>query len=134
MIGRPKLLRVVLTICIFIAVSATVILYYRWYIRPQVSEKAIYATLQGIEVNNRDKVIATPKIIDSGRDGIVLGVRNSDRRFPYSWISLSKVSDGNLFMVPESQIITDGCDRLDEAVRGLRVNRHALRLIKLRCR
>ena len=99
-----------------------------WYVLeefiPGVDEKAAYAALQGIEMTHRNLLLKTPiVIVDGGDAGEVLGLRNPDRDFPYTWISLSHVGpDGNVLMVSEGDRIQDRCGSIGSSLKDKKPN------------
>ena len=52
-------------------------------------QKAIYSTMQGIEIKYREKAVSTPFILEES--GLrVIALPSQDGKFPYVWIALNQ--------------------------------------------
>jgi hypothetical protein len=82
-------------------------------------DKAIYATLQGIEIETRGRDLHTPVVLrNSGDAGDVLGVRSTSARFPYCWVSLTKTGADGEVMALDCKGWATHCDDIEAAIRG----------------
>jgi hypothetical protein len=94
-----------------------------WYVLeefiPGIDEKAAYAALQGIEMDHRNLSVKTPiVIVDGGDAGEVLGLRNPNKNFPYTWISLNHVGpDGSVLVVSDGDKILDYCGSIQASLK-----------------
>jgi len=76
--------------------------------------KAIFATLQALEVHNRQSNIAAPKLfLTYPETGPIIVVATSDHEIPYAWIAGTvNACDGELCMVPGKAHIVIGCEKV----------------------
>jgi len=93
-------------------------------VHAELSEKAVYAALQGVEIDSRDHQLKTPAIIQNAGDaGEVLGLSTGDPKFPYTWISLSELgSKGEVLEVSPTDKIVNSCLMVVKSLHGHNVN------------
>jgi hypothetical protein len=87
----------------------------------ELGAKPFYATLQGVEYENRSNKDPTPLLrVNVGGEGLdVVGVRGRDVAKTRVWIILNKVdSDGNPFLLPAGIDFDADCSQLERVVKG----------------
>ncbi|WP_410210184.1 hypothetical protein [Aquirhabdus sp.] len=99
----------------FLLLGVVIAGYFYWIMaHGELSTKADYALLQGIEFEHRNLTgQANPVVITSTTTGIravVLGLATQDSHYPRTWILLNRVdADGKILMVPQVPNILVDC-------------------------
>ena len=115
--------------------ALTIFGWYVFQVNADLGNKAVYAALQAIEWDHRDRHFDTPMFIQDGGDaGVVLGLETYDKRTPYAWVSTTKIGlNGEVLAVPTTDRIATSCLKISKALSARSVKPAVTRFLNERC-
>ncbi len=108
--------------------------WYIFQVNAELGTKPVYAALQTIEWDHRDRHLSTPMLQDGGDAGVVLGLETYDKSAPYIWISTTKIGpNGEVLTAPTSDRVATSCLEINKALAGRSVDPTVKRFLSERC-
>ncbi len=136
--SKNRVFKTVLALLAVFVLLAIVLLYFRIFgPGSEIYQKSIYAEIQGVELQYRNRELSTPVVLDSvGTQKLrVAGFKTDDKNFPYAWLALTLENpDRGIYMVPGDAKLEVSCASINGLLEKEKSTAAAVSFLKNQCK